>query len=155
MSANIPTAAGELPLRVLLLSTYDLGRQPFGVASPAAWLRGTGAQVRCQDLAVDRLDRAAVRSADLIAIYVPMHTATRIAARVVPRVRTLNPSAHLCFYGLYAPMNEAFLRRLGAQTILGGEFEEGLAHLARRLASAADAESAGRVETALPPHPRS
>src|SRR2546427_3999501 len=26
-------------LKVLLISTYELGRQPFGLASPAAWLR--------------------------------------------------------------------------------------------------------------------
>ena len=26
-------------MRVVLVSTYDLGRQPFGLASPAAWLR--------------------------------------------------------------------------------------------------------------------
>jgi radical SAM superfamily enzyme YgiQ (UPF0313 family) len=32
----------------------------------------------------------------------------------------------LCFYGLYAPVNEAFLRKLGGETILGGEFEQGL-----------------------------
>ena len=28
-------------LSVLLLSTYDLGHQPLGLASPAAWLRET------------------------------------------------------------------------------------------------------------------
>src|SRR2546429_535557 len=39
----------------------------------------------------------------------------------------------LCCYGLYAPTNAEFLRTLGVCTILGGEFEEGLAHLADRL----------------------
>ena len=29
-------------LKVLLISTYELGRQPFGLASPAAWLRADG-----------------------------------------------------------------------------------------------------------------
>jgi len=121
-------------MRVLLLSTYDLGRQPFGLASPAAWLRRAGARVRCLDLAVEALDERAVREAELVAFHLPMHTATRLAARIVPRVRALNPTAHLCFYGLYAAMNEAFLRRLGGQTILGGEFEAGLVALARELA---------------------
>src|SRR5262249_51419166 len=46
----------------------------------------------------------------------------------------LNPKAHLCFFGLYAPVNESYLRNLGAETILGGEFEEGLLALATRLA---------------------
>ena len=75
---------------------------------------------------MERLEEKAVASADLVAFYVPMHTATRIAMTVVERVKKINPEAHLCFYGLYAPMNEGLLRKLGAGTILGGEFEEGL-----------------------------
>ena len=62
-----------------------------------------------------------------------MHTATRLAVAALPAVRGLNPGAHLCFYGLYAPVNESYLRGLGVETILGGEFEEGLRSLAERL----------------------
>lgn len=120
-------------MRVVLISTYELGRQPFGLASPAAWLRREGATVACQDLSQGRLYEDDIREADVVAFYVPMHTATRIAVHVLERVKVLNPRAHLCFYGLYAPMNEAYLRRLGAHTILGGEFEAGLVHLVRRL----------------------
>ena len=123
-------------MKVVLLSTYELGRQPFGLASPAAWLRQDGAEVVCADLSRDRLPEEAVRAADLVAFYVPMHTATRMAAKATERVRQLNPTAHLCFYGLYAPMNEDYLRRLGAETILGGEFESGLLELARNPHSA-------------------
>jgi radical SAM superfamily enzyme YgiQ (UPF0313 family) len=123
-------------LRVVLISTYELGRQPFGLASPAAWLRQAGAMVSCQDLSQGRLYEEDIVSADVVAFYVPMHTATRIAVHVVERVKTLNPQAHLCFYGLYAPMNAAYLRSLGAQTILGGEFEAGLVQLLQRLATA-------------------
>ena len=130
-----PDAAAG-PMRVVLISTYDLGRQPFGLASPAAWLRAAGFQVRCSDLAVERLDEAAVAAARLIAFYLPMHTATRRAAEIAPRIRALNPEAHLCFYGLYAPLNESFLRRLGAGTIVGGEFEGALVALARELRDA-------------------
>ncbi|MCH7826250.1 MAG: radical SAM protein, partial [Acidobacteria bacterium] len=66
-------------MNVLLISTYELGRQPFGLGSPAAFLRNAAAEVTCLDLSVQRLDRDAVERADLIALYVPMHTATRIA----------------------------------------------------------------------------
>jgi radical SAM superfamily enzyme YgiQ (UPF0313 family) len=65
-----------------------------------------------------------------------MHTATRIATRVAERVKALNPDAHLCFYGLYASMNEPLLRRLGADTVLGGEFEAGLGSVIERLRAA-------------------
>ena len=111
-------------MKVALISTYELGRQPFGLASPAAWLREAGSEVVCLDLSREAMREEAVRAADLIAFYVPMHTATRLAVALLPAIRELNPRAHLCFYGLYAPVNEAHLRRLGAKTILGGEFVE-------------------------------
>jgi radical SAM superfamily enzyme YgiQ (UPF0313 family) len=122
-----------MDFQALLVSTYELGRQPFGLASPAAWLREVGVDVDCLDLALEKLDERRVRSADLVAFYLPMHTATRIASRVIPKVRQLNPHAHFCAYGLYAPVNAAFLKKQGIETILGGEFEEGLRDLATRL----------------------
>jgi radical SAM superfamily enzyme YgiQ (UPF0313 family) len=122
-------------VNIVLISTYELGRQPFGLASPAAWLRKRGHRVTALDLARQSLDEQAVRSAGLIAVYLPMHTATRLAAELIPSLRKMNSDAHLCCYGLYAPMNLEYLRTLGVSTILGGEFEEGLVHLAERLAS--------------------
>ena len=119
--------------KIVLISTYELGRQPFGLASPAAWLRKRGHSVACLDLARQELDESAVAAADLIAVYLPMHTATRLAAQLLPALRAQNPRAHLCCYGLYAPMNEAYLRSLGVSTILGGEFENGMVHLAERV----------------------
>jgi radical SAM superfamily enzyme YgiQ (UPF0313 family) len=119
-------------MNILLISTYELGRQPFGLASPAAWLRARGHDVACLDLTREAFGEEAILAADLISFYVPMHTATRLAAGLVPKVRDRNPRAHICFYGLYAPVNEEYLRDLGVGTILGGEFEEGLASLASR-----------------------
>lgn len=133
MRSNAESATVWRAMNVVLISTYELGRQPFGVASPAAWLREAGVKATCLDLAIERLDERAIAAADLIAFYVPMHTATRLAVGFVERVKRLNPVAHVCFYGLYAPVNEAFLRELGADTILGGEFEEGLVALVNRL----------------------
>lgn len=134
--AHADTTPGAM--RAVLISTYELGHQPFGVASPAAWLADEGLEVACVDLAVEELDERAVAAADLVAVYLPMHTATRLAAAVLPRVRALNPAAHLCVYGLYAPVNADYLRELGAQSILAGEFEPGLVDLARRLANGGD-----------------
>ena len=117
-------------MNVLLISTYELGRQPFGLASPAAWLRAAGHQVTCADLCVESLDEDVVLASDLVAFYLPMHTATRLAAKVIGKVRRLNPAAKLACYGLYAPLNDEYLRKLGVQTVLGGEFEPGLLALA-------------------------
>jgi len=120
-------------VNIVLISTYELGRQPFGLASPAAWLGAGGHQVVLLDLSRQALDEAAIQSANLIGIYLPMHTATRLAAQLIPSLRKLNPSAHLCCYGLYAPMNVEYLAALGVSTFLGGEFEQGLAQLAEHL----------------------
>jgi radical SAM superfamily enzyme YgiQ (UPF0313 family) len=122
-------------VNIVLISTYELGRQPFGLASPAAWLHKSGHNLVCLDLSRQPLDDSAVRAAELIAIYLPMHTATRLAAKLIPTLRELNPRVDLCCYGLYAPMNAEYLRTLGVATILGGEFEQGLVQLAERLQS--------------------
>src|SRR5947209_244283 len=132
----LKTATQAFPgMNILLISTYELGRQPFGLASPAAWLREAGHEVACQDLSQDKLHPEFVRDAQLICFYLPMHTATRIALGAISRVRTLNFSAHLCCYGLYAPVNAELLRSRGIETILGGEFEAELVELAKRLAA--------------------
>jgi radical SAM superfamily enzyme YgiQ (UPF0313 family) len=136
-------------LSVLLLSTYDLGHQPHGLASPAAWLREMGARVTCRDLAIDDLDESEVTAADLVAFHLPMHAATRLVVPLAQRVRRLNPLVHLCFYGLYAPVNESFLRKLGAQTILGGEYEHGLADLYRRLRTAPAGHAGPQTEPVI------
>src|SRR5262245_51101279 len=108
-------------MRALLISTYEVGRQPFGLASPAAWLRREGIDVRCADLAREPLPLDAVRSADLVAFHLPMHTATRLAGVVIRDVCRVNPSARLCAYGLYAPLNGEWLRSIGVHDVLGGE----------------------------------
>ena len=112
-------------MRAVLISTYELGRQPFGLASPAAWLTRAGIDVTCVDLSREPF-RAEMANAGLVALHLPMHTATRLAVPVIERVRRLNPDAKLCCYGLYAPLNETFLRSLGVTHILGGEFEADL-----------------------------
>ena len=72
-------------------------------------------------------------SVDVIGFYLPMHTATRLAIPHLKQARKISPEAVICCYGLYAPMNEAFLRSLGVDVILGGEFEEDLLKLAQQV----------------------
>ncbi len=111
---------------MLLISTYDMGRQPFGLASPAAWLREAGADVSCVDLSREKLATERIEAAEVVAFFLPMHTATRLAIPVIDRVRATNSRARVIAYGLYAPLNEVLLREHGVEHVLGGEFEEGL-----------------------------
>jgi radical SAM superfamily enzyme YgiQ (UPF0313 family) len=141
----------------VLISTYDMGRQPFGLASPAAWLQDAGHEVTCVDLSRGRLPADAVSSASLIGFFLPMHTATRLALPVIDRVRKLNPAAKIVAYGLYAPLNEQLLRERGVQYVLGGEFEQDLVDVAAEPSTPAPAEStlapAEHLRTLAPRHP--
>jgi radical SAM superfamily enzyme YgiQ (UPF0313 family) len=119
-------------VRVLLVSTYDLGRQPFGLASPAAWLRRAGVEVHCVDVAKAQLSELEIGGAAIVAFYLPMHTATRLAMPIVARVRRLNPTARIVAYGLYAQLNERWLHERGVQDVLGPEAEAELVALAQR-----------------------
>jgi radical SAM superfamily enzyme YgiQ (UPF0313 family) len=118
---------------VLLISTYDLGRQPFGLASPAAWLRRAGIETATRDLSRDRLNDEDIATATIVAFYLPMHTATRLALPTIDRIRAQRPDVTLCAYGLYAPLNESLLRDRGVSVILGPEAEPDLVRLATDL----------------------
>ena len=117
-------------MRALLVSTYDLGRQPFGLASPAAWLRAAGIDVACADASRGPISDEQFTAASVIAFYLPMHTATRLAVPLIDRAREVNPSARLCAYGLYAPLNGAWLRERGVE-VLGPEAEQALVDLVK------------------------
>jgi radical SAM superfamily enzyme YgiQ (UPF0313 family) len=137
-------------VRIVLVSTYEMGRQPFGLASPAAWLRADGHEVTLADVSCSPMPRPAIEAADLIGFFLPMHTATKLFLRLVGRVRAVNPNAHLAAYGLYAPLNERLLRGAGVSTILGGEFEPALRDLARNLSATFPAVTLDRQQFLVP-----
>lgn len=139
-------------MKALLLSTYELGHQPLHLASPLGFFDRAGVDARAIDLAVEPLDEAAVRAADFIGVAVPMHTALRLGAEVGARVKALNPRAHLCYYGLYAPLNRDFLVAHGADSIVGGEYEAELL----RLCGGAEARAVvlDRLDFAVPARAR-
>jgi radical SAM superfamily enzyme YgiQ (UPF0313 family) len=138
-------------LRALLCSTYELGHQPLGLASPAAWLRQVGISVGCRDLTVEALDESAVRRADLVGISVPMHTAIRLGALLAREIKALKPEVHVCFYGLYASLNGDYLLANGGDSVIGGEYERGLVDLVRRLEHGDGAADVTGVRLAIGP----
>ncbi len=131
----VVTATGT-GARVLLVSTYELGHQPLGLAWPAAALRAAGHDVRTLDVAVEPLEAGAFRAVDLVAISVPMHTAARLGMEVARATRRINPTARIAFYGLYASPLYAHLTAEGlGDVVIGGEYEDGLVALAGRIAA--------------------
>jgi len=113
-------------MRVLLVSTYELGHQPLHVARPAAALLEAGHEVRCADIAIEPLDPEAVDWADRVAFSVPMHTAMRLALGVADTVRARRPDVALCFYGLYATMSRDLTVKSALDAVIAGEYEPGL-----------------------------
>ncbi|MCZ7584222.1 MAG: hypothetical protein M5R36_13285 [Deltaproteobacteria bacterium] len=122
------------PGAVLLVSCYELGHQPLAVSSPAASLRAAGFDPHVRDGAVKRLVPEDFAGAPLIAISVPMLTATRIGVQVARRAREVNPDAVIGFYGYYAWLNAEYLfdARV-ADFVIGGESETPLVDAATAL----------------------
>lgn len=126
MTALAATTSAPSGARVVLVSPYELGRQPFNLAQPAAWFARERIAAACVDLSQQQLDPATFAAAEYVAIYLGMHTATRIAAAALPKIRALAPRARIAAFGLYAPVNAAWLKGLGVEAIFGGESEPDL-----------------------------
>lgn len=127
-------------MRVLLISTYELGHQPLHVASPASALLRAGHDVACVDLAVQQWDPAQLEGVEAVAISVPMHTAMRLALEVAATVRGLRPALPICLYGLYASTAHESVVPAVADRVIAGEYEPALVAWANGLAG-------GRVPT--------
>ncbi len=125
-------------MRILLVSTYEMGHQPLGLAAAAACLRADGHDVECLDAAIDPPEAENLQMADLVGISVPMHTAARLGIELASGVRRINPGAHIAFYGLYAtPLFDHLTESGLADSVIGGEYEIGLRSLASQLAPGA------------------
>ncbi|HYK90302.1 MAG TPA: CUAEP/CCAEP-tail radical SAM protein, partial [Acidobacteriota bacterium] len=118
---------------ILLISCYELGHQPMGLALPAAFLERAGFTPVCLDLAVEGLDEETARRAAFVGVSVPMHTALRLGLRAALGVRQANPDCHICFFGLYALLNAEYLLGNVANSVIGGEYEQPLTELVRAL----------------------
>jgi radical SAM superfamily enzyme YgiQ (UPF0313 family) len=110
-------------MHVLLISTYELGRQPLHVASPAAPIEAAGHDVRAIDLAVEHWDASLIDWADAVAISTPMHTATRLAVDVATRIRRQRPDLPVVSYGLYAAMAADEDGTMAFDRAIVGEYE--------------------------------
>jgi len=127
------------PGQILLVACYELGHQPLAVAWPAAFLERAGYAPAVLDLSVEPLDPEKITRARFIAISVPMHTALRLGAIAAKRIRALNPTAHICVYGLYAALNADELLDACADSVLAGELEDQLVELVRNVEAAGSA----------------
>jgi radical SAM superfamily enzyme YgiQ (UPF0313 family) len=126
------------PGATLLISCYELGHQPVGVAQPLGYLEQAGYVPAVLDVAAEAFDARRAAQARFIGISVPMHTALRLGVRVAEMIRAVNPSAHICIYGLYASLNAEFLLSHVADSVIGGEYETALVQMVAALEGGKD-----------------
>ncbi|MGH2759924.1 MAG: CUAEP/CCAEP-tail radical SAM (seleno)protein [Actinomycetota bacterium] len=113
-------------MRVLLVSTYELGHQPLNLASPAAALREAGHDVRTLDTSVQEWDPSLVDGVDAVAFSVPMHTAMRLAMKGAAAVKRRRPDIPVALYGLYARVSRDLTSNGLVDHAVAGEYERGL-----------------------------
>jgi radical SAM superfamily enzyme YgiQ (UPF0313 family) len=121
------------PGTILLISCYELGHQPVGIALPMGFLRQAGYVPAALDIAVEEFEAERVKHARFIGISVPMHTALRLGVRVAQLIRDANPTCHICIFGLYASLNAEYLLAHVADSVIGGEYEMPLVGLVNAL----------------------
>ena len=121
------------PGAVLLVSCYELGHQPLGIAMSQAFLERAGFTPAGHDLALAALDEDKVRAARFVAISVPMHTALRLGIAAARRIREIAPECHICFHGHYALLHADMLLESVADSTLGGEVEAEIVRLVEDL----------------------
>jgi len=137
-------------VRILLISTYELGHQPLHVASPAARLRHEGHEVVALDLAVEDFDPRRLDGCDGVAISVPMHTAMRLGVEVAGRIRAERPELPIVFYGLYAAVGRDPAVGAVADHAFVGEYEGALAAWAATLDAGPVVVDVGRTPFLVP-----
>jgi radical SAM superfamily enzyme YgiQ (UPF0313 family) len=121
------------PGQILVVSCYELGRQPLAAAQAMAALEEAGFHPAALDVSVDKLPDAALKAAKLVAISAPMHTALQLGVRVSARTREVNASAKTAFFGLYAALNQAHLLEKHCDAVIAGEDARPLVELARSI----------------------
>ena len=120
-------------VHLLLISTYELGRQPFHLASPAAALRAAGHEVSTIDTAVEDLGSVSLGYFDGVAVSVPMHTAMRLAIGIASQIRSVHPKLPIAFYGLYAAVGQEHTLGAVVDRLVAGEYESELVEWASSL----------------------
>ena len=122
-------------MRLLLVSTYELGHQPIHLALPAAALSAAGIEIQTLDLSVEQMDNGTLDLIDAVAFSVPMHTAMRLATDLALQIREARPELPLAFYGLYAAVGRDWTLGNVADLVIAGEYLTVLVDWARALAA--------------------
>jgi radical SAM superfamily enzyme YgiQ (UPF0313 family) len=132
------------PGEILVVSCYELGRQPVAAAAAIGALERARFSPAAQDVSIEKLSAEALSRARLVFVSVPMHTALQLGVRVAAKAR--EAGARVAFFGLYAMLNAEHLRERHADFVAGESADE-LVEIAR-------AVEADRAPLPVPPRKR-
>ena len=137
-------------MRLLLVSTYELGRQPVHLASPARRLRNSGHHVETVDISTESWDSSVLDRVDAVAISVPMHTAMRLGTELATQIKASHPSLPVAMYGLYAGVSRDSLLESTADRLIAGEYEDELLAWAQEPGERGFTSSVAKTESTVP-----
>src|SRR5579859_808810 len=121
-------------MSVTLISCYEGGMQPLGVAAASAHLLAAGIETSTIDASLERLPKASI-NAGLLAFSVPLFDSLKPTLELVRDVRTDGYEGLVVLYGNYAMLNQERLLGRYADAIILGDSEMSLVEIARRVAS--------------------
>ena len=112
--------------KVLIVSAYELGRQPIPVASAASIFRRANCDVSVLDLSTSSSD-CDLKTVDVLVISCSMHTASRLGLEFARGAKLANPEMRIVGFGLYASLlaQDEYVNH-EIDFWIGGEFETGL-----------------------------
>src|SRR5258708_25523010 len=98
------------PGEILVVSCYELGRQPVVAAAALAGLERAGFAPGVQDVSVEKLSEEALRRGRLAARSVPTHTPPHPGGRLGSPARPAKPSPPSALFSPSATPNAPHLR---------------------------------------------
>ena len=137
-------------MRLLLVSTYELGHQPVHLANAASALQSAGIDVDAIDLSVESWKVDLLEKADAVAFSVPMHTAMRLATTVAAGIREKHPKLPIAFFGLYASVGSDWTLGALEASAFAGEYVGDLVAWARALEGGAHRPPAALLSLTRP-----
>jgi len=117
------------------------------VASATTHLLDAGMDVTVLDTYVDGVREELFTEPDLVAISIPLFDALTPGIEIAKRVKQLNPTAHVTFFGPYATINASRLASTYGDSCVLGEWEVPLCTLARRIDGACEGPVPGVLES--------
>ncbi len=131
-------------MKILLVSTYELGNQPINLGYLASFLLDEELVVK--DLSIEDLSDEDIMYSDAIVMSVPMHTAFMLSSILLTRVRAISRSIPVAFFGLSAHLGRDLLSENQVNALFSGECEEEVSRWIRSIKTQKqDAQSLNKI----------